>query len=1539
MVDNLTNSALFFELAKNIRQIIGFDISIVWHLKKREHKLRVVASDGIQQIDDEYAQTVLLDPESLEFLRRGSPKYLSDITSPQKSPHFFFRDMAIKRGWVSLISVPLIRRQRIIGLIDSYTLKPFKFLDDEHKYKIMSILCAFGNQAAETIRNIELSNQLQVLQSISEILADTFDEKTVVRSILSKALDLVGTDIGWLYLIDITTEKLILNDYLGVPDKFVDKMRDLGEGITGYVGITGKTLNIPDVSQAPKYRELQTPEVKSKIAVPLKRGEQTIGVLTVKSRFLDSFSEDDEDLLSSLATQAAIAIERAKLNKHLQQISRLALTTDYSELANYIITAVKDLTGAEVNLWVESEKEGESGKYLRVIAGERMLKRNYTPNTILPIIPGSSITALSLEKKQPIVKQDIFFDDPAVPRFYNMNEARRRNWKSFMAVPLIGRDGERLGALSLYSQTVNKFRTPDVELMMIFANQAAFALQQQKRSQTLQKFVQVGETLTKEIFGRPHNILEEITQSACKLIQADCAVIYPYDPIKNQFYEQDKIGVFGLKAPKTEVTEKPREKGLAALVRMTMEIVVHDLDNNNIEINLEGISQEEVLRIVREAKFVQREDIKAFIGIPLKVGESETSQSGKVQEFGVLYIDFRHPHHFTRDELQIIRIYAHQVANIIRGARLYVEAQRQTSELEAIYDTTLKIVAQEAHENINTLLQSIVDEATQILKAQGGVLYLSIPNNEKLKIVAVNGIDPIFLKIGDTISFGEGMAGRVILSQEPMIIDNYESWSGRIDKLAHLFTAVIEVPFIIDKKPIGVLAIFDDFKRRKFTDDDIPILKRLAQQAALVIHNVRLLDERKKQFEELKVLDETSREIVGESESLGQVLNKILQKAVELSNAEGGQLLLRHDDTGEVKVVLTHKLDKLLGKKLDSGEGLASKVVETGVSQFTNDYPNSPYKVDFFNEPQYKELIGKIVIVPLKRSNIVIGLLAISTSIHSNRAFTNEDVRFLERFAGPAAIAITKAREISFRQTLFNNSPIAIIAIDTKGRITKINDEGLRLLGYKLEQELIGKFVQNIIYWNGLDEARRIFALLEQKIAVTRIETYLRSRENERIPILLSAALLKDEQDELLGSIGVMEDQRITALGGRVRKLFDAIEAIDRSQGLQDVLDTVILQSIDLFEADIGCVLLNSDGHLKIEASYGCSKDIIDKVAQRLSNGLLGQLAKEEKPIAISSLSNQDKDIPFSTDGKSALIIHLKKDNQILVGIIYLESYILEHFNAESDLIPIFATHTRVAINRAQLLEEREKTREGLFASAHAVAAGQIATGFVHEVKNSLNTIALTVDNIGEKIQKDPDIKDKSYFTKKIKGVETEILRASELSQRLQRFGQRLAPNKEYTYLNEIVSKIFELLASSLNQRKLKIDLKFDPALDRPKTGTSKEFGGNPVYLDKGQIEQVIINLILNAIDVSRFRGLIVVETKLHTDKVEIRIIDYGDGIKPDVISEIFNPFFTTKPDGVGLGLYISKIIIEDNHQGRIDVKSKGKGTTFSIFLPFFKTK
>jgi two-component system NtrC family sensor kinase len=147
--------------------------------------------------------------------------------------------------------------------------------------------------------------------------------------------------------------------------------------------------------------------------------------------------------------------------------------------------------------------------------------------------------------------------------------------------------------------------------------------------------------------------------------------------------------------------------------------------------------------------------------------------------------------------------------------------------------------------------------------------------------------------------------------------------------------------------------------------------------------------------------------------------------------------------------------------------------------------------------------------------------------------------------------------------------------------------------------------------------------------------------------------------------------------------------------------------------------------------------------------------------------------------------------------------------------------------------------------------------------------------------------------------------------------------------IEHLIKGVHVLLSSKIAKKDIVYTTRFAP-------------GVPDVYVDENQIEQVLINLFLNAIDAMEPGGRLTVSTSLQaktqeTDSppmVAITLEDQGCGIEKENLKKIFNPFFTTKNDGVGLGLSISTRLVEENG-GRIDVESEpGKGSRFAIVLP-----
>ncbi|MGD9309702.1 MAG: ATP-binding protein [Desulfosarcina sp.] len=214
-------------------------------------------------------------------------------------------------------------------------------------------------------------------------------------------------------------------------------------------------------------------------------------------------------------------------------------------------------------------------------------------------------------------------------------------------------------------------------------------------------------------------------------------------------------------------------------------------------------------------------------------------------------------------------------------------------------------------------------------------------------------------------------------------------------------------------------------------------------------------------------------------------------------------------------------------------------------------------------------------------------------------------------------------------------------------------------------------------------------------------------------------------------------------------------------------------------------------------------------------------------------------------------------------------------------------------------------------------SVGRLSAGVAHEINNPLTTILTTAMLLQEDLEPDdPTHEDLSI-------ISNEALRCRKIVTNLLDFARQNQPHKKIHDINDVVSACVSLTQKQAAFKDVSIA-----------NHLADNVPAMPV--DKGQIEQALINLIINAVEATPAGGHIRVSSELSETKgfVEITIADTGEGIADERLSQIFDPFFTTKEHGTGLGLAITHGIVEQ-HGGTIAVSSiVGQGTRFTISLP-----
>lgn len=240
--------------------------------------------------------------------------------------------------------------------------------------------------------------------------------------------------------------------------------------------------------------------------------------------------------------------------------------------------------------------------------------------------------------------------------------------------------------------------------------------------------------------------------------------------------------------------------------------------------------------------------------------------------------------------------------------------------------------------------------------------------------------------------------------------------------------------------------------------------------------------------------------------------------------------------------------------------------------------------------------------------------------------------------------------------------------------------------------------------------------------------------------------------------------------------------------------------------------------------------------------------------------------------------------------------------------------------NMVEKLREREALEKRLYEAEHLSRVGQLASGIAHEIRNPLNYISLAIDHL--KTEMLPRCGDKcSELEELTDKIKEEVRRANYMVVNFMNYGRPLKLRRALADYSELLAKVLPVMQDRLEERHIVIDQQIPSDLP-------------PLWVDGELFRNCILNFVSNACQAIPDGGTITLGATLEGDMVKLTFRDSGSGVSPDDIGKIFQPYFTTKDVGIGLGLAITERIIKE-HGGEIEVESTvGAGTTFTVSLP-----
>ncbi len=912
-----------------------------------------------------------------------------------------------------------------------------------------------------------------------------------------------------------------------------------------------------------------------------------------------------------------------------------------------------------------------------------------------------------------------------------------------------------------------------------------------------------------------------------------------------------------------------------------------------------------------------RAGISGSMCVPLK------DEDGTVQ--GVLSIRRHEPKPtFTPDELKLFCVFATHAALAISNAQLYSQLHRKVQEMSTISDVMRAI---NSALDLDIVLDQIIESITEVVGFDRCCVYLLDPRTNEFVAGARKGYGNCD-DIKDRVRVGEGVIGLAAKERIPIFSQGSPSQSEAVFCAGEFLAA----PVVVRDACIGVVVVDNCILNRPIEPQHVDLLATFVSQAGIAVENARLYEAMEEKYAELNVLYEHSKGISA-AYGLENAADMLVSSASRAVRCEGAGLLLLDTRRGHLR----------LQASTGGMAGLASEVErvarEDACAAFVREL-RSPMLLSSGSSERTTEASAELLnalapagsnllLAPLVAEDATIGVLALYrgrseefqgaefklVSIVTSNAATvlknaisyeqkvSEKVlelsalyEFSKKISSAASLEDALDSILAIAADVVDYDECFIYAVDHERSVATVKAARFRGASHAVppEEPLDGNSVTT-------------WAVKQRKALVSpdfgRDPRFSGSMmRNRSVRSLMSIPLIV--QDDVVGVLSVHSHCPNQYSEDEVRVL-----SIIASQGAAIYKELEALSALTSYTDNIlssiaaGVVTLDSEGI--VLTWNGAAERVVGLTASDVV-GLDKKQIMDRLPVADADKDALMRAIQGVRDTGETyqgykVCFHPDAGDDIYVNMSI--SQLLNSAGEQLGLVIIFEDISR------EIKMEDDFRRMGELA-----AIGQLAASIAHELRNPLSSIK----GAAQFLQK--EYEDQASIVEFLGIIIEEVNGLNKLTTEFLDFARPMQLELKPTSLNKVIEKTLHLMGVHITDNNVVID---------------KDLGDEApeVQADAEQLEQVLKNIIINALQAMPEGGLVKFETGPVPGGAFMSVSDTGVGIPPDKIDRIFQPFVTTKTKGTGLGLSVVHKIIE-NHGGRIEVTSKvGEGTTFKIIL------